>query len=268
MAKTNKEFDQFFREKLEGHQEKPSALAWERLESQLPKSSKSGWGVWWAIAASVSALVMVAYLNWPSADQANEEKMLAQADETLIEENKSEENKSMEEITSNIETSEIEENSIQETTEGKTQPKPNTSSTQKKNSPIQKVIPSEKKADSFIAQAENPNTEKVAEPVLIPELMANEPNLTLPELKAPDITKTVTSAQTEANDEPLYRVNIYSNGIKKGEPVDKNLITELGKTVGQVEGFLGKVDEGFAEIQDRKDNLFATLTSKKERAEK
>ncbi|TDQ16585.1 hypothetical protein DFQ04_2706 [Algoriphagus boseongensis] len=263
MAKTNQEFDQFFREKLEGHQEKPSALAWERLESQLPKSSKSGWGVWWAIAASFSALVMVAYLNWPSADQANEEKMLAQTEETLIEENSS-----IEEKTTGNETSEIEANSIQENTEIKSQPKPNTSSTQKKNSPIQKVIPSEKKADSFIAQAENPSTEKAAEPVLIPELKVAEPDLTLPELKTPDLTKTVASAQTEANDEPLYRVNIYSNGIKKGEPAEKNLITELGKTVGQVEGLLGKVDEGFAEIQDRKDNLFATLTSKRDRAEK
>jgi hypothetical protein len=41
------------------------------------------------------------------------------------------------------------------------------------------------------------------------------------------------------------------------------LITELGKTVGQVEGLLDKLDEGLVEIQDRKDRFFSSLTSRK-----
>jgi hypothetical protein len=37
--------------------------------------------------------------------------------------------------------------------------------------------------------------------------------------------------------------------------------------VGQVEGFLGKVDDGLITLQDKKDNLFASLTSKKSQAD-
>ena len=77
----------------------------------------------------------------------------------------------------------------------------------------------------------------------------------------------MAEAKTQTEDEPLYRVSIYSDGVKKGEPANKNLITELGKTVGQVEGLLGKVDDGLISIQDKKDNLFANLSTKKERAD-
>ena len=77
----------------------------------------------------------------------------------------------------------------------------------------------------------------------------------------------MAEAQPQTNEEPLYRVSIYSNGVKKGEPQDKNLITEIGKTVGQVEGLLGKVDDGLITLQDKKDNLFATLTNKKSQAD-
>jgi hypothetical protein len=60
-----------------------------------------------------------------------------------------------------------------------------------------------------------------------------------------------------------YRVRIFSDGLKKEEAPNKNLITELGKTVGQVEGLLDKLDEGFVEIQDKKERLFSSLTSRK-----
>ncbi|MDP3471695.1 MAG: hypothetical protein Q8S14_07450, partial [Algoriphagus sp.] len=83
----------------------------------------------------------------------------------------------------------------------------------------------------------------------------------------PEIEKMVAQTTAPADEEPLYRVSIYSNGVKKGEPQEKNLITELGKTVGQVEELLGKVDEGLISLQDKKDNLFASLTSRKNQAE-
>ena len=60
-----------------------------------------------------------------------------------------------------------------------------------------------------------------------------------------------------------YRIRIFSDGLKKEEAPNKNLITELGKTVGQVEGLLDKLDEGLVDIQDKKDRLFSTLTSRK-----
>jgi starvation-inducible outer membrane lipoprotein len=60
-----------------------------------------------------------------------------------------------------------------------------------------------------------------------------------------------------------YRIRIFSDGLKKEEAPNKNLITELGKTVGQVEGFIDKLDDEFVEIQDKKERFFSTLTSRK-----
>jgi len=41
-------------------------------------------------------------------------------------------------------------------------------------------------------------------------------------------------------------------------------VTELGKTVGQVEGLLGKLDEGIEVIQEKRERLFSSLTSRRE----
>jgi hypothetical protein len=81
MAKTNEQFDQYFREKLDGHREKPSALAWERLESQLPKRSKPYPGIWWAIAASVTALLVAGYSFWPTDGKVSKETFVAEKTE-------------------------------------------------------------------------------------------------------------------------------------------------------------------------------------------
>jgi hypothetical protein len=263
MAKTNEQFDQIFREKLEGHQEKPSALAWERLESQLPKSNKQGFGVWWAIAASVSALLLVAYLNWPSIEGKVENNLVAQTEEDF---NGKEAN------SESMKNEAKSDKDIQQPEESPTAAEQNSvpQNSQRKPESISKANKQQERSPSvnLIAEAKPSSTKPKIESVELPGSMVAEPNLTLPELKVPELTKTVALAQDQQDDEPTYRVNIYSKGIKKGDPVEKNLITELGKTFGQVEGLLGKVDEGFAEIQDKKDNLFASLTSKRERAEK
>ena len=261
MAKSNETFDQIFKEKLDGHQEKPSALAWERLDSQLSKSKKPGVGFWWAIAASLSALLMVAYLNWPSEVVNSEDKLVASAEEIQDEMPPSQNQVGEpEEISSPESTIENKPDFTPE------KPKVKSNQTQTKT---QKVNPSfannqkQTQANSLVAEASSKSLEKKVEPIRSINGNITEPEVSLPALKAPDLTKTVAEVQSKASEEPLYRVSIYSNGIKKSEPTDKNLFTELGKTVGQVEGLLGKVDEGFAEIQDKKDNLFASLTSKR-----
>jgi len=51
--------------------------------------------------------------------------------------------------------------------------------------------------------------------------------------------------------------------LKKEEAPNKNLLTELGKTVGQVEELLGKLDEGIEGLQEKKERLFSSLISRK-----
>jgi hypothetical protein len=262
MAKTNEQFDQHFREKLDEHREKPSALAWERLESQLLKDSKPTFGIWWAIAASVTALLVAGYSFWPTDDKVSKETFVAEKTE-LPQENQMETiletplNSSK--INESVDLAKTTENPDIKTEVAQTKPAPKPITTEKTKPtppPASTQIPK-----NLVAQAES-ETIKSPMVVAIPELKTDEVLVTLPELKAPKIDKTVTQT-TSAEAEPAYRVSIYSNGVKKGEPQDKNLITELGKTIGQVEGLLSKVDDGLISLQDKKDNLFASLTSKK-----
>lgn len=267
MAKTNEQFDQHFREKLDGHREKPSTLAWERLESQLPKDSKSKLGIWWAIAASVTALLVAGYSFWPGEIGESEEMLMAEKTEMPIEA-----------PTENATESTVEDfqtSNENNPTTAETEVTPETESTQNQPKVAPKTPEKTKPTPSpaltqapknLVAQAET-ETIKTPAAVQIPELKAEELPVALPELKAPEIGKMVAESTTQKEEEPLYRVSIYSNGVKKGEPQDKNLITELGKTVGQVEGLLGKVDEGLITLQDKKDNLFASLSSKRNQAD-
>jgi len=259
MAKTNEQFDQHFREKLDGHQEKPSMLAWERLESQLPKSSKPALGVWWAVAASVTILLVAGYSFWSNEESIPTETLVAEKTEISIgnaEEKADQSSSEAQEITPETQPEALTpaetpvNNRPKTVARPKSTPEPTLSQTYQ----------------NLIAQAEDKPTEQ---PIVVPvpELKTEELPVTMPELKAPELEKTVAQNTSVADEEPLYRVNIYSNGVTKGEAPEKNLINELGKTVGQVEGFLGKVDNGLIELQDKKDNLFSSLVSKKNQAE-
>jgi hypothetical protein len=260
MAKTNEQFDQYFREKLDEHQEKPSMLAWERLESQLPKSSKPTFGVWWAVAASVTALLVAGYTFWPSNETSSTDSLVAEKTEIPFDNTEKSTSESVPEVSESIVTAS----------------KPNAATDTKAPSSFSPITSSKTKPtlkptltqtpQSLLAQAEDKSTEEPI-PVPIPELKTEELPVAMLELKAPELEKTVALANTTAEEEPLYRVNIYSNGVKKGEAPEKNLINELGKTVGQVEGFLGKVDNGLLELQDKKDNLFSSLVSRKNQSE-
>ena len=256
MAKAPKNLDEFFREKLEQHSVKPSALAWERLENQLPQKTESNKGLWWAIAASISLLLMAGYLFYPKSDTLSEETLMAEeVQQEMVRENQPE-----------IEEATIIESSPAQTQTEETQesisPPAQKPEPQKKTKPTS--TPSFKTApQNLIAQTETIPTEEI-KPIERPDLRAETPEVSFlsPEIRS--LNQTVAEAKT--TEEPLYRVSIYSDGIKKDD-VNKNLITELGKTVGTGEGFIGKVDNGFADLQDAKNNLFVTLTSKKERAD-
>ena len=104
-------------------------------------------------------------------------------------------------------------------------------------------------------EASNPDRKIETTPV-VEELKL--PTLALPNLQ---VNETVAKAEPTKVEEPAYRVKIYSDGLEE----DKSLIGGISKKVEQVEGFLGKVDQGFADLQDAKNNLFTALVSKKEK---
>mgnify|MGYP001481084539 CR=1 FL=1 len=137
-------------------------------------------------------------------------------------------------------------------------------------SPKREAQPKKKNNSSYQKQLE-PNKQLIAQNETAPEREAiiekpiTEPlkglEADIPQIKPLDLNATVAELQPTTEEAPAYKVTIVSNGIKE----DKNLISGIGKKVDQVEGILGKVDEGFATLQDAKNSLFTSLTSKKEK---
>jgi hypothetical protein len=253
MAKSDEELDRVFREKLENHEASPSTAAWDKLEAQLDAAKQPKKSSWWSIAAAMPLLLGLGYLIWSQAPQAEQENSLAAIEEVST--------------STPVSVSPIE----AETVVSEEVQKPVSlaeASTSRASKPIQKSsFPQE---NSKAVNLEN----VVAETVTFPSLRAVEEvtvnyateSKTLLNPEPIRITTTPNSSQptlTDVEDLDGYRIRIFSDGLKKEEAPNKNLITELGKTVGQVEGLLDKLDEGFVEIQDKKDRLFSSLTSRK-----
>ena len=253
MAKSDEELDRVFREKLENHEASPRPAAWDKLEAQLDAAKQPKKSYWWAIAAAMPLLLGLGYLIWSQAPQPEQENSVAAIEEVL-------EVPLAPESTPESETVVSEEaqyqNSLTETV------------TPSSSNPILKSsLPQE---NSKAVNLEN----VVAETAIFPSqqtAIAMEIN-SITESKiwqTPEPTQTTPAPSspqpTLADGEDLdgYRIRIFSDGLKKEEAPNKNLITELGKTVGQVEGLLDKLDEGLVDIQDKKDRLFSTLTSRK-----
>jgi len=266
MAKEKNNLDQFFKEKLENHTVKPSALAWERLESQLPQKSKSYKGIWWAAAASLTILFTVGYLVLREGNVSVEEPLLAdnkteeiidtptQVEIIELQETKKEQSK-----TENQQAAEELKTKPTSTTPAKANSVDSSSKTQKSEATTSQnlIAMTEKK--------EEPKQEKVVK-IEAPKVEVQTPEISPMQLPGLEIEKAVAEETKPTEAEPAYRVKIYSNGLKE-DPKDKNLIAGIGKTVNEVEGILGKVDQGFAELQDAKNNLFANIITRKSRSE-
>jgi cytoskeletal protein RodZ len=253
MAKSDEILDRVFRDKLENQEASPSQAAWEKLEAQLDAGKQPKRNSWWAIAAAMPLLLGLGYLIWSQVPQADQENFLATTEDVL-------EIPPVSESTPEAETVVTEEAQYQ-------------------NSLAETVTPSSSKpALNSILPQENSKVvnlgKVVAEAVTFPspqaavavEVNSVTESKTFLITESTHTTPSTTSSQASlADGEDLdgYRVRIFSDGLKKEEAPNKNLITELGKTVGQVEGLLDKLDEGFVEIQDKKERLFSSLTSRK-----
>ena len=252
MAKSDEVLDRVFREKLEYHQETPSQAAWDTLASQLdtkqaPKKASS----WWAIAAAITLALGAAFLFWSTGQESEIQAPLADAQETTTEVGTT-----IPVTASPSVEAEKEQSSM--------------SSVIATSKPVQTGIKTQQRnPDIFVAEL-NPQNEVV--PVSIPVFTAevvpsNTPqpvHSPAPALAETNAVFTPSTNEALAEEVGTYRIRIYSDGLQKAAPKEKNLVTELGKTVGQVEGLLGKLDEGIEGIQEKKERLFSSLTSRRE----
>ena len=251
MAKSDDTLDRVFREKLENHQETPSLGAWDtladRLDSkQAPKKASS----WWAIAATIPLILGAAFLFWSTGQEPEKQAPLAKAQEINPE------------VVTNPPV----------TASPSVEPEKEVPSTSSVSASIERaqtgIKTQQRNPVSSIAEV---NTQNEAVPASIPVFMAEVvPDAPEP-IRSPAAalaeTKSISTPSTNealAEEGGSYRIRIYSDGLQKAAPKEKNLVTELGKTVGQVESLLGKLDEGIGGIQEKKERLFSSLTSKKE----
>ncbi len=251
MAKSDEELDRVFREKLENHEASHSSMTWYKLEAQLDAAKQPKKSSWWAIAAAMPLLFGLAYLIWSQVPQTEQENSVAATEDVL-------------EVPLAPESTPQAETSVSEEVQNQN-PLAETATPSSSKPVLKSSLPQE---NSKVVNLENVVAETVSHPS---QQIAMEVN-SITESKiwqTPEPTQTTpapsSSQPTFADGEDLdgYRVRIFSDGLKKEEAPNKNLITELGKTVGQVEGLLDKLDEGLVDIQDKKDRLFSSLTSRK-----
>lgn len=269
MAKNTNNLDKFFKEKLENHTVAPSQLAWERLEAQLPQKQKSNRGIWWAAAASLAIIFTAGYFLMKETESESTEPLLAE-NKTETVTKQPETNTIPPASTEEAEKTPEEKSQILENQQAKqnTNTKPTTTAPQKTQKPADSSSTSDPvtpATSNLVAmEEEKPKTEPIPEvEISTPEIEPLE--LTIPQ--APELSmENAVAEATPQEEEPAYRVKIYSSGLKE-EPKDKNLIAGIGKTVNEVEGLISKVDQGFADLQDAKNNLFASITSRKSRSE-
>ena len=253
MAKSDEELDRVFREKLENQESAPSPAAWDKLEAQLDAAKQPKKSSWWAIAAAMPLLLGLGYLIWSQAPQAEQENSLAAIKEVST--------------STPVSVSPIEVETMVSEDVQKPVSLAEKSTFQSSNPVLNSSFPQENSKEVNLGNV-------VAEAISFPSsqaAVAQEVNSTTVSktLLTPELTQTTLSPSTsqpslaDVEDLDGYRIRIFSDGLKKEEAPNKNLITELGKTVGQVEGLLDKLDEGFVEIQDKKDRLFSSLMSRK-----
>lgn len=250
MANTEKNFDQYFREKLANHEEKPAALAWERLESQLPKKQKAGFYPFLKIAAAIFLLLSagIVLLKWSGLEQSSQQEVAEvapkQVESKIIDQQK-------EESTFIKPISPLEDESSVNRIPTIEKPSPNP---KKQENPTPVFANQEPIGDKMVAEAIETKEEIKVEQMELPEI-------NLPDLK---ITNAVAFNET-VEEAPEYKVIIKSKGLKEEAP-KQGLIGELEEKVEKIEGIWNKLGQGFADLQDAKENLFANNSPRKERS--
>lgn len=245
MASTDKNMDQYFRDRLSSHEVKPSKLAWERLDSQLSQQQKKAAFPWLRVAAVGLLLLGFGYLIMSLVKDTEVENIDTTA---LVQEQIA------------PETNQEFEDSLEPATESES----NVLAPASKSTDQDQVKSSTKTAKKVM---ENKN-ELLAEvtPTNPEEITISVPEIELPELKMDEAVAENIPAMEE-EEAPAYRVIIKSYGIKE-EPQKQNLIAGIENKVEKIGGLISKMEQGFADLQDAKDNLFDINAAKKEKSPK
>src|SRR5690606_27602827 len=95
------------------------------------------------------------------------------------------------------------------------------------------------------------------------------PVLELESIELPPLDQDLLMAENNLIDleatpdqEVAYKITIISNGLRE-KPEKESLVGEIENKIDKLGGLIGKMDQGFADLQDAKNNLFASITTRK-----
>jgi hypothetical protein len=246
MANKENNLDRYFREKLGQYEEKPAALAWEKLEQELGKK-KSANILFLRLAASLLLVLGLAFVFWQFINPIEQtESQLAEVEEVL----------------EGNEASKIQETFALEEEKNEGQYSEKRAETSQK-------LPMNENQDSKKAEKEHTKgallaqNDAVASPQRMKETIIELPEIPILELPTHEAIASSQKLSFEPEEEVSYKVIIKSSGIKD-EPKKPNLIEGLENNVNKIGTFLSKVEQGFADLQDAKNNLFASNSPIKE----
>jgi len=258
MANAPNNLDKLFKEKLNQHQIKPSQLAWERLENQLPKKKKEPKTYWWAAAAAV-LLFGVSYFIFQNSDQTETGDFVAEQSKPSVEEIiKNPVTETRDNEVSNSETFE----EAPKTPELEDKPLPEeTQRSEVVNKPMEFVAVNTPKEEEEKTKKVIEETPEIMEETGVMTFEVSRPLIAEVPLELTEIETEDVPEVTSPNENTGYKLTIISDGIK--DTPNNNLIAGIGKRVNQVEGLLGKAGQGFGELQEKKNDFFNNLISKK-----
>ncbi|WP_162417051.1 hypothetical protein [Cyclobacterium roseum] len=246
MEDKKKNMDTVFRKALSGHQTIPDEQVWERISDRLDKRKKPIFLLWSRWAAAILLLVGVAGVFYVVDTFKETERQTAAIQESLPEKSASPSGQTAEQP-----------EKPEEKPNSQTEVLPKKETNKKKEIIPNRQVPQQ---DPVVSSPAGNAPREISEPVAVaatgkPEII-EPPQMDLNREEQNFLSDT----QTEQPGED-YTVRVVSRGYALQPEKDK-LVEELETKIGV---FFTRVDEGFGELQDAKNTIFASLTTRKDR---
>lgn len=246
MGDKKKNVDTVFRNALSSHQSNPDEMVWERISDKLDKRKKPVYLLWSRWAAAILLLVGVVGVFYVLDTFKDGQPQMVGIQEPLLEKPALQPDQP---------------NQLPESSE-KPAAHPNSKNEAALEKETKETIPNRQahQQSLVVSSPEENKTREISDAVAIAAI--KEPEI-IEQLQI-DLTTEgpILSPQTNA-EHPVenYTVRVVSRGYALQPEKDK-LVDELETKIGV---FFTRVDEGYGELQDAKNTIFASLTTKKDR---
>jgi hypothetical protein len=245
MADNIDDLDKLFKNALSNHTTNPAPEVWDKLSASLDKKDKGFLFTPWRWAAAVAIILVSFWLFHHSFVVEVQDNSLAVQDTKIIEKNPF-----------SISASPY--------IAGKEKVKSQTKNITTEPISESKELTTKEKLEKPLTEKTRPIIKRVREqlpPVLAQIGPLNQDELTATIREQMAFNPSINRKETTNKSNQAYKVKIISNGYAI-QPEKEQLVAELENKIG---GFFTKVDEGFGDLRDAKNNLFAALTTKREK---